>query len=500
MPELFKTFVCISVLSMATFWVALKALPEFLPPNEYKRWVASWFTVLVAAFASQNIWIFVAITVVFCFVRIPNSPKSRVIYYLVLFCTVSAWAVIIPGFLGLNYLFKLDYPLLLILVILVFPFFKFNAKPKLFSLSSDRYVVLLVLLMTYLSFRDNTFTNALRESFLFFLRIFIPYYMLSRHLADNSQLNRAFIALFIGLAPFAAIGIYETITHWHVYNALSRTLIGHATSSYDFRSGGLRASTIFGSPIVLGYAMTIGFGLLLYLKPLIKNQNFVNLAMFGCSLCILATMARGTWVGFACLGFAYIWTGRDSANKIILWGLAGIASLPVISLTPIGSKFIDLLPFIGTERSDTVDYRKQLIENAWIVFKRNPFLGSTTYLDTPEMESMRQGQGIIDLVNTFVQMGLEYGIVGVLLFLTIFLSLLLRCYLIIKRIPQTEMDLVRMGRALFAILASILVMITTVSSIDYVPVFYWALIGIVAAYLQVAEKTVKQHRVVRKIG
>jgi hypothetical protein len=51
-----------------------------------------------------------------------------------------------------------------------------------------------------------------------------------------------------------------------------------------------------------------------------------------------------------------------------------------------------------------------------------------------------------------------------------------------------------MGRALFAILASIMLMIATVSSIDYIPVLYWTFAAIVAAYLKVVENTIKQHR------
>jgi hypothetical protein len=38
-------------------------------------------------------------------------------------------------------------------------------------------------------------------------------------------------------------------------------------------------------------------------------------------------------------------------------------------------------------------------------------------------------------------------------------------------------------------------MIATVSSIDYIPVFYWVFAGIIAAYLKVVENTISQHKV-----
>lgn len=498
MQELYRTLIIVVFLSATTFWIAAKALPDFLSTTEYKRWVISWFSIVIAAFVAHSIWIFLAITVFICFFRIPSKPELRVIYYLVLFCAVPRLPIEIPGLFGIRYLIKLDYPLLLIIFLLVGPFLKHHSNPRLFHLKSDRYVFLFLCLLIYLSFRDNTFTNAFRESFLFFLRIFVPYYVLSRYLVDISQLNRAFIALLIGVAPLALIGVFESIRHWHLYNALSQSLLGNkGVAGYDIRSGGLRASAIFNSPIVLGYVMVLGFGLLLYLTPLIKDKRMANLATLAIVGCLLFTMARGPWVGLACLCFAFIWTGREPFKKTAVWGLSIAALLPFISLTQVGQKFIQLLPFIGSAQSDTVDYRKRLVENAWIVFQRNPWFGSTTYLETPEMESMRQGQGIIDVVNSLIGIALPYGIVGLSLFLIIFLGLLSRCYFVLKRIPKAEVDLVRMGRALFAILASILLMITTVSSIDYIPVFYWAFAGIVAAYLAVAEKTIRQNSVIR---
>jgi O-Antigen ligase len=492
MPELLRTLIVISVLSAATFWVIAKALPDFLTVKEFKRWITAWFTIVITAFISHNIWLFLAITACFCFFRIAAEPKLRIIYYLVLFCAVPQYPVEIPGLLGIRYLFNIDYPRLLIIALLLGPFFKNHSNPRLFALSSDRYIVLFVCLMSYLSFRDNTFTNALRESILFFLSIIVPYYTLSRYLSDISQLNRAFIAMFIGLSPFAVVGVFETLRHWHLYNALAQNLVGSEVGGgYDVRSGGLRASAIFQGPIVLGYVMVIGFGLLLYLKPLIKNQRMLNMMGLTIAACLLASMARGPWVGFVTLYLAYIWTGREAVKKTAQWALAGLVLLPVLSLTSVGDKFIQLLPFIGSTRSDTVDYRSRLFENAWIVFQRHPWFGSTTFLDTPEMESMRQGEGIIDLVNTFIQIALPYGVFGLFLFLTIFLGLLFRCYFILKRIPRDEVNLIRMGRALFAILSAILTIITTTSSINYVPTFYWALVGIIAAYLNVAEKTIR---------
>jgi O-antigen ligase len=494
MSELLHAFIVVIALSGVTFWVIKKALPVFLSPKEFNRWRASWLVLVVAAFFAQSIWLLFAIITVFCVFFVPTKPKDRVIYYLLLLCVIPMFSAEIPGFAGIRFLFNLTYVRLLTLVLLLGIVFKQTNKLRVFSLKSDKYVIFFVLLTSYLSFRDNTFTNALRECVLNILDVLMPYLVLSRFLDTKDQLNRAFIALLIGLASFSLIGSFETLKSWHLFTALKKSY-SWSKGGYDIREGSLRASAIFGSPIVLGYAMVIAFGLLLYLQPFIKNQRLVKLARLAVIAGLLATMARGPWLGLVFLCLAYVWTGREAVKKIVQWGVAGIALIPVISLTSFGNKLIQLLPFIGTAQSETVDYRKRLIEQAWIVFRRHPWFGSTNFLETPEMESMRQGQGIIDLVNTFIQLALPYGIVGLSLFLIIFLTLLFRCFFILKRIPSTEIDLIRMGRVLFAILASIMLMIATVSSIDYIPVFYWVFAGIIAAYLKVVENTISQHKV-----
>lgn len=493
MSELIRSLIIVSILCGFTFFIVRNALPDFMPVREFKRWRMVWLSTLLAGFLAHSVWILAGFLLVLSIALIPSKPKDRIVYYLLLLCALPLFTAEIPGFGGIRYLFTLNYTRVLALLLLLGMMAKAGTRAKLFAMKSDRYVVLFVLFVCYSAFRDNTFTNALRESLLKILDIFVPYYALSRFVDSKEQLNRAMFALLVCLAPFALIGIFETLKHWHVFNAMKQSLTGAKGNLYDIREGSLRASAIFASPIVLGYVMVIGFGLLMYFKPLIKNSRLFLLAGGGFIAGLLATVARGPWVGFVCLCFAFMWTGRGGVKKIMLWSLAGVASLPVLAQTSAGSKFIDLLPFIGTARSDTIEYRTRLIQQAWIVFKRHPWTGSTTFLETPEMESMRQGQGIIDLVNTFIAIGLPYGIIGLSLFILIFVGLLWRCYFILKKIPESEADLLLMGRILFAILSSILLMILTVSPIDYIPVFYWTFIALTAAYLQVTAKTIADY-------
>jgi O-antigen ligase len=119
-----------------------------------------------------------------------------------------------------------------------------------------------------------------------------------------------------------------------------------------------------------------------------------------------------------------------------------------------------------------------------IVIQRNPWFGSINYLDTPEMESMRQGQNIIDIVNTYISVALEKGFVGLGLFVGFFFLTLLGIYLAMRSIPDKDSEEHLLGRILLATLLAIMVIIFTVSSITVIPIVYWSVAGLGVAYAQ----------------
>ena len=117
-----------------------------------------------------------------------------------------------------------------------------------------------------------------------------------------------------------------------------------------------------------------------------------------------------------------------------------------------------------------------------IVIQRNPWFGSSNFNETPEMEAMRQGGGIIDIVNTYIRVTLEQGFVGLGLFVGFFALTLLGIYRAMRLIPDKDSEEYLLGRVLFATLLAILVMIFTVSSITFIPIVYWSVAGMGVAY------------------
>jgi O-antigen ligase len=175
--------------------------------------------------------------------------------------------------------------------------------------------------------------------------------------------------------------------------------------------------------------------------------------------------------------------GPKPVKQLLGLGLLGALALPVLALFPAGQKVLNLLPFIGQAEEFNITYRERLLENSWIVIERNFWLGSVDYLQTPEMQSLIQGQGIIDIVNTYVGVALDYGMVGLGLFCLFFALAGLGVFKAFRKQAEPEPRL--LGRALLATLAGVLLTIFTVSSISVIPWLYWTLAGMCVAYAHV---------------
>jgi O-antigen ligase len=237
--------------------------------------------------------------------------------------------------------------------------------------------------------------------------------------------------------------------------------------------------------------MVVGIGLYLFIQHSIQKKLVRRLGMAVLVAGLMAPLSRGPWVGSVVLLVVFITTGRYAIRRLLTLSLVAMLALPLVSILPGGERAINLLPFIGTTEKFNVDYREKLITNAMIVIARNPWFGSTNFVETPEMEEMRQGQGIIDIVNSYLAITLGTGWVGVSLFVSFFVLTLWGVFRSMRFIPDRDSEEYLLGRVLLAIQLSIMVIIFTVSSITVIPIVYWAIAGVGVGYAQmVRRKTV----------
>jgi len=440
------------------------------------------------SFLIPNYWVFIVLTFVILRRYTSLTEVDKVCFFFFLLPLLPELIKEIPGFFGIRFIAELTYPRILVMGLLV-PIYMKNNRVKTGTPNSS-ILFLYVLLIFILGTRDNTFTNSLRTSIYLFLDILIPYIVISKSINSEKDIQKIIISIFYSILFIAIVAIFETLKGWHLYYSLSYNLnIMHRIGSYGTRENLLRATGPFSSPISLGYTIVIGFGLGLGITPHFKNKRFFYCSFGILLLALLATLSRGPWVGFFCLIFIYIMSGN---KRVVVMVKLIIAIIPVLFFTPVGDKFIGLLPFVSdasvdTHNSGSVSYRQELFRNSLIVIQRNLFFGSVSYMQSPELLSMVQGQGIIDIVNSYIRIALSYGIVGLLLFVSFFCSLIFQ---LIIRLLRTKVNgrISQLGRALLATIISILIMIATVSSIDTISLMFWSIAAIISKYLIITTK------------
>ncbi len=197
-------------------------------------------------------------------------------------------------------------------------------------------------------------------------------------------------------------------------------------------------------------------------------------------------------MGLVVYSIVFALASPQSMKSLMIVSAGLISGFMLLLVAPGGDSFLALLPFIGSgEGTETIAYREELFHNSIEVISRNWLFGLPDFKLTVEMEEMRQGQGIIDVVNTYLKIGLIHGVIGLSLFVGVFLSLLFNIRKAMRFARPLGDDYVRLGQSLLAILSAILVILGTTSPIDYIPIYYWALAGVSAGYINMIARARK---------
>lgn len=486
MPEHYKAFVVIALIAIVVTHLAQPALADIIPGNRLKRWRNIWLGITTIAFLLPTFWLFIIAAILFLNLYAKRQETDPITLYLLLICVIPPLGQDIPGFGIINYFFTLNYVRLLSLVILLPAFITLLHKHDTLRPSAtlpDKLLLSFLLLTIGLQLRDTTITDTLRQAFYAFVDVFLPYFVISRSLRTLQQFRSTITALLFSASISAVIGGFEYLKHWLLYVTMSANWQIIERFAYLDRGYSLRATASYGGgPIAFGYGMAIAIGLYFYCSDFIHIHSARRNALLILLMGLFASLSRGPWVGAACMFLVFLATGQHATQRMVRWGMLSVLALFLLPFIPGGEKLINLLPFIGHVDTGTIDYRQQLFHNGFIVIQRNLLFGSVNVLKTPEMLSMRQGQGIIDLVNSYLEIALFYGMVGLSLFSMFFITLLLRINRARRHFANMSESAI-LGRSLLATLSGILVIIATVSSVGIIPTLYWIIGGIGMAYI-----------------
>lgn len=488
MPTHLRALVVILVLAAVTFWVA-KAPACALAMNErdFVRRRNLWFAIVLVAFLAHNFWIYVAAAAVLLVWAAATEANRLALYYFVLFA-VPAIDDEIPGFGLIRYLFAIDYYRLLALAVLLpaaVALHKSTETERFGRLLADKLLLGYVGLIFVLMLNANTLTNTLRHAvFYAFVDILLPYYVASRSVRTIARFRDVSMSFAVAAMVLSVIAAFEVSRHWLLYAALDDALgVYWPWGHYLERTAGvLRAQASLGQPIPLGYAVAVAMGLYLYASRCVASVALRWLGWAVLAAGLIAALSRGPWIGAAAMLAVFLATGRAVWNLARL-SLLALIGAPLLLLSPVGEKILDYLPFVGTVDEQNVVYRRRLLEIGIQVVLQNPLFGASNVIMSPEMQELRQGQGIIDIVNSYIGVALSSGLVGLSLFAGVFAAAMIATWSGLRYAAaagQQEPHL--LGRALFAAMTGILVTIATVSSVLAVPLVYWTLAGLCVGY------------------
>ena len=486
MPEYIRALIAILFIANIIF-ILFRYTHETHGVNiaEFQKFCRVWFVLVLAGFLSQNYWVFAAIVVVTCHVAKAHDLDS-IPLFLFLCLALPQFSVEVPGPPGIRFLVDINYLRILTLMFLLPVCLREYAKAKKNKSKAHGADILIAIYLAYitaLSLRQTDVIGFGRQVFNFSVDVAIPYYAISRSLKTLADIQKALLYFVMGGTVIAALATFEYLRSWILYSSHPQALGQYFSVFYLGRGGSLRAIATSGQAIVLGY--TVGMVLLCYCSFFRIGSNkkhhaiVLSILAFG----TIASLSKGPWVGLA-LGLLVLLFTSENLFKNALKSLAVLIPIIVaLGTTDVGNKVMGYLPFVGTVDEGSTTFRQLLLDESIKIILDYPIFGSIDFRSS--LEILRNGsEGIIDVTNTYLIIALNYGLLGLLIFILFFTVIVVR---IGRCMGTSNAEYHQIGRILISIFIFIAFTISVVSSIFHVPFLYWVFAAVAVAYTRISD-------------
>jgi O-Antigen ligase len=430
-----KELVVILPIAAATFWLAKPFALKFCTPEEFRRRRNVWLALTTIAFLSPNFWIFVAFAAP-VYIWIGRKDANPAAAYLLLMHVVPPVPIAIPA-IGTLQIFELDNYRLLAFCLLIPVALRARGMADhgqtgdrrttdrlLLAFGAMQIIVFVPPVLADQTILQDSLTHFLRRTCLWFVDIFALYYAFSRSCNNQRKIVDALAAFCLASGIMAFIAAFEHFKGWLLYTALA-TRWNPADTNYQMAwivrgDSWLRSQASAGHTLCLAFLLAIAFGFWLHLQSYAATLRARAATAAAYWLGIIATFGRGPAIG-AILIYVFNLALKPRAMARLLKGACLIAvALGILSLTPAGEQIMNSLPFITGQADENVSYRQRLLSRSLELIQTHPWFGDP--LAVQQMRDLRQGQGIIDIVNAYVGVALFSGCVGLALFIGVIWS------------------------------------------------------------------------------
>ncbi|MEQ8934515.1 MAG: O-antigen ligase family protein [Amphiplicatus sp.] len=390
-------------------------------------------------------------------------------------------------FPGLNYLLYLDFSILAFFILLA-PGFVIRPKPHAgkFAPTAGALLILMTIVFALLDFRITNLTSGLRAGLETCLVYALPFMALIRFVRTREDVERVLTALIFVAIIFFFAALISQATRWNFYTYVTNRF-GYSSFA-DFRHGLLRVSVTVNT-VLAGFIMTLGLLSVEYYRAR-RNLDFIR-AMLARGMCVMAaffTYSRGAWLGMAvayATYFLFAKMPRAVRAPIVLFG--------VFIVSPIAFNIASTADLNAIDEFGSFEYRQELLRTSMAYIRMHPIFGDPNFRESGFFDHLYQGQGIIDVVNTYINIALRYGLVGLSLFVGVFGVSIFGLRMAGDLMPNRERSDLDLRRAVLgAANAGYLAILATTSSVSLFTHVGTFLIAISVAF--VAAARAEKHR------
>jgi O-antigen ligase len=483
------------------FLVLRGCFAPLLSKDEYRRaWIVLVVTTLVSYLAQATMLYVIGIGFVALYAQasLGKGIRGNLAAYMLMILVIPPLSWQLGGVGDINYVLSLTGPRVLAIVLLTGPALQLLAdrtyKRERWVLLVDIGVIAYQVLKVALMSPHVTVTGLLRMIVECVLDVLLPYYVVSRGIRSEADMRFVLTHLVLGLALAGSVGFLEFVLRRNLYSEL-QYVYGYKwqLTMKLMRGDFLRVQAATPTPIVLAFEMIFALGLWTYLRGLDWRQFSVKFAYFGFIGCLLFTFSRGPWIGAMAFGAALLAVRRLGVRLFVWLFLLLLAAAIAAKAAGADEAVVSALSAVfGSSQADltTINYRRQLLDTALALLKQSPWLGVPDYAS--QMQDLKQGEGIIDLVNSYVAIALDTGVIGLAIYLLPYI-------LVFRRLVQVRGISVRapgdsragwFAAAFLALMIACLLTIFTTSSFSSIQFLLVMLLALPVARLTMDNKPV----------
>lgn len=457
MVQNLKALLVVLIVCLPALALARRALAAILPGDAFAVRAQAWLVLTVAAFVAPSFWLYAAVAAPVMLWATQRDPNPAALYLVLLFAVPHA-EVPVPSVL-VHELFDLSHPRLLALTLLAGTAWRLHRQRGTSPGLGDWLVVGYIVLAVGLMVPHDSATHSLRRVFLFCVDNLVLFYVFSRIRPEVGALRDVLGAWVMSGLLLAPVGVVETLRSWLLYNGIGDQWDAPSVFAYLLRGDLLRAQATTGHSLTLGYWLAMSWGFFLLLQ---RDWTSRWIRLLAGALLIAglgAALSRGPWITAVLMTMVFMVLHPRGAGAAIKGVAAVTLALTLALASPVGEQIIGLLPFVGNVDAANVEYRQRLFETTLPLILANPIGGNPDVLSN--LESLRQGQGIIDLVNGYILVALYYGLGGLALFAGLLLAAAARALAAWRHWRRIDEGAALCAASLFAAMAASIFFIAT---------------------------------------